>query len=557
MKKSRRPTQATADLRKQAEKRLRERRAQDQPKPSADPQRLLHELSVHQLELEIQNEELRAARREVEMGLERYTELFDFAPIGYFVIADNSTIREANLAGARLLGIERQQLVNQHFSHFVSNDDADTWNRFLRRVLTGDTEEQRSETCDLRLLWANHEPVEAHITATSLASMTALVAVEDVTGRKHAEAAIREKGRQKDEFLAILSHELRNPLAPISNSLFVLERAAPGGERARKAEAVIGRQVTHLTRIIDDLLDVTRVARGKIRLQIQRFELGDLVRRTLDDHREMFEKNGIQFEGQLGFELLWIDADATRIIQVLGNLLANAGKFTPRGGKVKVSLHRKERTAVLVVRDTGVGIAPEVRSGLFEPFRQAPQNLDRSRGGLGLGLAMVKGLVDLHGGAVDVASEGIGRGSVFTVRLPLQPSPLAPVRLTEPQEIARRHILIIEDNVDAVDSLREALELGGHETIAAYDGTSGLALARDFGPNVIICDIGLPGIDGYEVARTIRAEESLKGSFLIALTGYALPEDVQRAIDAGFDRHIAKPPDLQKLQQVISDAPKT
>ncbi len=552
-----RTTNEPSGLRRRAEELLKQRKAGEVPDASVEPRRLTHELEVHQLELEMQNEELQAARRALEVALARYQEFFDFAPIGYFVIAADATIREANLAGARLLGTSRAPLVGQRFSRFVSAGALVSWDQFLARLVTGRAGETYSESLELVLAWGGHEPVAIHLSGTALGGGLgqALVAVEDITARKHAEALLREETRRKDEFLAVLSHELRNPLAPITNSLFVLERAAPGGEQARHAQAVIGHQVGHLTRLVDDLLDVTRIATGKFQLDRQPTELGNLVRRALDAHRADFERHGVQLAAELGSEHYWLDADATRITQALGNLLNNAVKFTPRGGQVEVVLYRQARTAVLLVRDDGLGIAPELRARLFEPFTQAPQGLHRSRGGLGLGLSVVKGLVELHGGTVEVASEGIGRGTAFTLRLPLRAAPAAAEPSVEPRQVSHRRILVIEDNIDAADSLRDVLEMDGHEVAVAYDGPSGLERARELRPEIILCDIGLPGMDGYEVARALRADDRSSGSLLVALTGYALPEDAKRATDAGFDRFVPKPPNLAQLEQLIADAP--
>jgi PAS domain S-box-containing protein len=369
----------------------------------------------------------------------------------------------------------------------------------------------------------------------------------DVTERK----ALREADQSKNEFLAMLSHELRNPLAPIRNSLFVLERAPAGGEQARAAQAVIDRQVTHLTRLVDDLLDVTRITQGKVQLRRELLELGDLVRRTAEDHRAAFVENGIRFETRLAAEPMWLTADATRISQVVGNLLGNATKFTPPGGRVELTLGREQDAARLTVRDDGVGIVPEVLGHLFQPFTQAAQTLDRSRGGLGLGLALVKTLVELHGGQVQVTSEGQGRGAQFSVRLPLEAAPrrAAPAGEARPNRPCR--VLVIEDNREAADSLEMVLELVGHKVKVAYDGPSGLTVAKDFRPEVVLCDVGLPGMSGYDVARAFRARDDLRGAVLVALTGYALPEDKRRALEAGFAHHVAKPASLETLERLL------
>ncbi len=378
---------------------------------------------------------------------------------------------------------------------------------------------------------------------------------QDITDLKMMEQALADANRRKDEFLAVLSHELRNLLAPLRSSLYVLAGTEPGGEQARRMLAIIERQVSHLTRLVDDLLDVTRIARGKIRLQRERLELGDLVRRAVEDHRSTFAVNGIHLEGRVAWSPIWLSADATRIAQIVGNLLGNAAKFTPRGGRVDIVLEEKDGAAVLRVRDTGVGITNEMLDRLFEPFMQADRTLDRARGGLGVGLALVKGLAELHGGSVTATSDGPGRGAEFTVRLPM---PAAAEQVAAAQEalpVQPRRVLIIDDNIDAAGALKEALELDGHEVEVASDGPEGLAKSRAFRPDVVLCDIGLPGMDGYEVARAFRADDMLKGLFLVALTGYALPEDLQRAKQAGFERHLAKPTSFETLEKLLAEAP--
>jgi two-component system CheB/CheR fusion protein len=371
---------------------------------------------------------------------------------------------------------------------------------------------------------------------------------------RESEQCLREIDQRKNEFMAMLSHELRNPLAPIRNSLYILERAAPGGDQAKRAQAVIDRQIGQLARLVDDLLDVTRITRNKIELQRKRLEFNELVQRSVEDQRSVFEKSGVHIDMELAPVSAFVAADCERLSQVVGNLLQNAAKFTPRGGSVRISVTTDpaSRRAILRVADTGVGMQPETVSRLFQPFMQADQTLDRSKGGLGLGLALVKGLVELHGGEVCAHSEGLGKGAVFTIGLPLEEAASVEAVAT-PAVVHRggRRVLIIEDNVDAADSLREALTFGNHEVVVAYNGPEGIAKARALRPEVVLCDIGLPGVDGYEVARAFRADESLKGTFLVALSGYALREDLQRARDAGFDHHMAKPPSLRALEELL------
>jgi PAS domain S-box-containing protein len=381
------------------------------------------------------------------------------------------------------------------------------------------------------------------------------VAAMDVTERKEAEDALREMDRRKNEFLAMLSHELRNPLAPIRSALYVLEHGAPGGEQARSAQAVIGRQVAHLSHIVDDLLDVTRVSRNKIELRRERLDLNDVAAGAVEDYRSLFTDNGITLDVRLAPTSAWVNADRTRMAQVVGNLLQNAAKFTPAGGRVTLSTAVSASHVEIRVADTGVGLAPETLPYLFQPFMQAGATADRRTGGLGLGLSLVKGLTQLHGGEVMATSAGVGRGAEFTVRLRLDTDGQAeghgrPDVASGPT----RRVLVIEDNEDSAAMLRVALELSGHEVAVAHNGRDGLERARRFHPQVVLCDIGLPGVDGYEVARALRADPVLREARLIALTGYALPQDLELARQAGFDHHLSKPPDLDALDELVRRA---
>ena len=381
-----------------------------------------------------------------------------------------------------------------------------------------------------------------------------------VVERAQAEAALRrteeelrESDRRKTEFLAVLSHELRNPLTPIRNSIYLLERAPPGSTQAERAREVLHRQTDHLARLVDDLLDATRISRGKIDLHRTRFDLRDVVRKATDDLRSLFEASGIDLRVERVAVPLWMDGDETRIAQVLGNLLHNAAKFTPAGGVVTVALAERDGAATLSVQDTGAGIAPGEVERMFEPFAQGAQDQARTAGGLGLGLALVKGLVELHGGSVGARSGGPGRGAEFTVSLPLVPA-LAPAAGAEgaaPARDASRLVVIVEDNVDAGATLGEILELSGHRVRLARDARAGLALARELHPDVVLCDIGLPDMDGYDFARAVRRDAALAGTRLVAVTGYAQPEDRARALAAGFDAHLAKPPAIEELEAVL------
>ncbi|MGC4065270.1 MAG: ATP-binding protein [Polyangiaceae bacterium] len=525
--------------------------------------RLVSELQIHQLELEIQNEQLQTARADIEAGLARYTELFDFAPIGYVALARDETIGAVNHVGSRILGVERRQLIGRRFANLIATKHRDEFGRLLGRA----HDSEARETCELEVRGSRSQSIRtlqlsAAVLTHGVAEQTVLLAFEDVTARieqekslASTEQALREADRRKDEFLAVLSHELRNPLAPIRNSLYVLSRSEPGSQRAQSAFAVIERQVSHLTKLVDDLLDVTRIAHGKIHLHCERFELREVVRSTIEDQRGTFEANGIRLDYQFDPGNLWLNADPARLVQILSNLLGNAQKFTPRGGSVTVSLHRACSNAILRVRDTGVGVPQDIAPLLFEPFRQATQTIDRSHGGLGLGLAMTKGLVELQGGRVALTSDGPGQGTTVTVSQPLDVTSESSIPPSATRTTCGRRVLVIEDNQDTADSLKDALVIDGHQVETAYDGPSGLERARQLHPEVIICDIGLPRMDGYEVAKAIRSDNGLRDTYLVALTGYGMPEDLERALSAGFDEHVTKPRSTEKLSQMISSAP--
>jgi len=384
-------------------------------------------------------------------------------------------------------------------------------------------------------------------------------AVLDITDRKRVEEALREADRRKNEFLGVLSHELRNPLAPVRNALWLLDHSDSAGVPAARAKEIINRQVAHLSRIVDDLLDVTRISRGKIHLQKARIDVIELVRRTIEDHRTLFSTREMALTARLPQLPVWIDADPTRVSQAVGNLLQNAAKFTDSGGHVQVTADRDAHGMALVaVRDDGVGIGPAILGRIFEPFTQADESLHRTRGGLGLGLSLVKGLVELHGGSVEARSDGPGRGAEFVLRLPLAPEQrvLAGKPRNAGAAMSSRRVLVIEDNPDAAETLREMLEVWGHEVAVAYDGRAGVEKARAFGPDVVLCDIGLPVMDGYQVARAIRGDPAIASTFLVAVTGYALPEDQRRAADAGFTRHLGKPVPIEVMEEVLAAAPR-
>jgi signal transduction histidine kinase/ActR/RegA family two-component response regulator len=372
-----------------------------------------------------------------------------------------------------------------------------------------------------------------------------------------AAEVLAKEARRKDEFLALLGHELRNPLAPIRTAIHLLQNAQTPDSTAARMHEIIGRQVGHLARLVDDLLDVSRISRGKIRLHNEIVDLVHLVRVIADDHRAGLESAGLTLSVRLPATPLCVRGDVTRLSQIVGNLLTNARKFTDAGGRVAIDVSAKDARAVLAVTDTGIGIEPEMLPTLFEPFSQSERGRSRS-GGLGLGLALVKGLAELHEGSATASSAGAGKGARFTVTLPMTTAPVADTHataLTAPPA-ARRRILIVEDNRDAATTLALFLEKAGHVVVETPDAASGLEKAREFRPEIILCDIGLPGaMDGYGLAAAICADPALGHPFLVAITGFGQEDDKRRAHEAGFDVHLVKPVDPRRVELVLANAP--
>jgi PAS domain S-box-containing protein len=378
----------------------------------------------------------------------------------------------------------------------------------------------------------------------------------DVTDRKRYEAEMRTArtsaeaaNRAKDEFIAMLGHELRNPLSAISGAVAVLQRVGSPDEPATSAREVIVRQTQHLARLMDDLLDVGRVMTGKIVLDQRPIDLLDAAERVVTT---------IRATGRAGRHRLtvagtpaWVDGDVTRIEQVITNLVTNALKYTPADGKISVVVGDDGRESILRVADTGHGISPELLPRIFDLFVQGAQAPERAQGGLGIGLTLVRRLVELHGGRVEAASGGEGTGSMFTIALPRLPAPPAPTAPPRRRTVPPQRTLVVEDNDDARDMLRTLLELDGHTVHVAANGIAGLAAALEHRPDVAVVDIGLPEMDGYEVARKLRASESLKAIKLIALTGYGQADDARRAYEAGFDLHVVKPIDPERLADAV------
>ena len=402
-------------------------------------------------------------------------------------------------------------------------------------------------------------------------SQKVVVVFNDVTERKQSERrlmeqseALAQQDRRKDEFLAMLSHELRNPLAPISNAMHLMRRQKNDDPVSQQARVIIERQVKQLNRLVDDLLEVSRITTGRIQLRCEQVAVSSIVERAVEATQPLIVQKRHKLEMSLPEEPLFLHADASRMEQVLVNLLTNSAKYTDEGGRIVLSVELQGDDVILRVSDSGIGIAPELLPRIFELFTQADRSLDRSQGGLGIGLNLVQRLVELHGGTVQVRSD-LGQGSEFVVSLPRMLSPMVldsalPVGVLAVHPLVKRqscHVLVVDDNVDAARTLAALLEESGHEVKLAFNGHSALEVAIDYQPDVVLMDIGLPGIDGYEVAQQIRRQEALKNVLLVALTGYGQQSDLQHSKIAGFDYHLVKPTEFDKIEELLAALPRT
>ena len=476
----------------------------------------------------------------------------DFA---IFLLDMQGRIATWNSGAERILGYKEAEIIGQPFAIIFTQQDI--VNRQPEHELEialskGRSEDERWHVRkDGSKLWAMGVVTPLWDEGGKLRGYAKVM--RDITDRKRAEVALAEASERKDEFLAMLAHELRNPLAPILNAIHLhrQERVVSPGQQA--ATSMIDRQVRHLTRLVDDLLDVSRITKGKIHLRKQRVELSTVVHQAVETARPLIDSRKHEITVSLPPEAVWLEADPARLEQVLGNLLNNAAKYTEPCGHIWLTAEREGPEVILRVKDTGIGILPEMLPRIFDLFVQADRSLDRAQGGLGIGLTLVKRLVQLHEGKIEAHSPGVGKGSEFVVRM-LAVSEVTPIN-TEcvpecPAESGRPlRVLIVEDNPDTAESLAMLLRLYGHEVKTANAGPAGLQATLSQNPDVVLLDIGLPGIDGYEVARRIR--EKTDKPLLIAMTGYGQNEDRERSKEAGFKYHLVKPVDPAKLQNLL------
>jgi PAS domain S-box-containing protein len=566
-----------------------------------------HEFQARVLELEAENQKLKRSLEALAKSRDRYTYLFDFAPAGYLTLDEHGVIKKINLTAAGMLARERSALVGLPFVQFIAKADQ---KKFADHLSESRHERRRRLTTELRLVGKGgwHLPVEMHTASMRdarhyvfyrsvltdiserLLVRTALdqsrrqleqkvsertAALQEnrqleaeVAERKRLEAELRKRmqeladaDRHKDEFMAMLAHELRNPLAAIVNATELMRRKASGHQHLYDwACRVIKDQASHLAHLLDDLLDVARVTQGKIVLEHSTIDLRKVVSQAIEANRALIEDRRHRLNIRVPPEPIWIHGDGTRCVQIIGNLIHNAAKFTEVQGDIEVLLETEADEAVVRVRDNGTGISGDLLPRIFEPFTQEDRSLARSRGGLGIGLSLVKKLVELHHGRVDVFSPGPGQGSEFSIRLPRVKAPGARGGPSESaraagSSVADQYVLVVDDNVSSADSLSTLLQAYGYQVQVVYDGKLALERVQERVPDVVLLDIGMPQMDGYEVALRMRENPRLAATRLIAVSGYGQEEDRQRSRQAGFNHHLVKPVDIDVLLDLLGSRP--
>jgi PAS domain S-box-containing protein len=494
-------------------------------------------------------------RRSLELGATRLASIVESTDDAIISKHIDGQITSWNRAAERLLGYAEAEIVGKSIMTIIPPELRQEEQKILQRLRRG----ERIEHFDTVRLAKDGRRIEVSLTISPLPDdegeiVGASKIMRDIRRRKELERRLLEEHRLKDEFLAMLAHELRNPLAPIRTASEILERVLADDAHARTAVAMIKRQVTHLTRLVDDLLDISRITQGRIELQCRPIDIAGVTAQAVEMvERQLREKqHRLSVTTAAGYEPLYVNGDFARLVQCVGNVLSNAAKFTNPGGEISVRTHAQSSAVVVEVADNGAGITPELLPRIFDLFLQGDRTLDRAQGGLGIGLAVVKRLIEMHGGEVTAESPGPGQGSRFRISLPRVAIPQARSPEAAAFKPAPRRVLIVDDNADAANSLAALLHLHGHETQAAYSGREALERIGSFKPHVAFIDIGLPEMDGYELAKRLRARVDLPGLRLVALTGYGESEGSERARAAGLDDHLIKPVDLPALERALA-----
>lgn len=493
----------------------------------------------------------------------RFKTLTGYAPVGIFQSDTNGNCLFVNERWCELAGMTAGEARGQGWAAAIHPDDrervANEWYAEVgkRRKFSS---EYRFRRPDGEVSWLAGRAIA--LTDDSGTVIGYIGTVNDITDRKREQEQLREADRRKDQFLATLAHELRNPLAPIRNGLQILKIVDPQAEEAAEVREMMERQLDHMVRLVDDLLDISRITRNKLELRKERVELANVVASAVETSRPLIEANGHTFESRLPDEPIWLEADVTRLAQVLANLLNNAAKYMEAGGRIEVaavrqSLPERGGTEVEIrVTDTGIGIPAEMLPRVFDMFTQVDETQNRSQGGLGVGLTLVRQLVEMHGGTIEARSEGLGRGSEFVVRLPAvaeEPKREMIEMSDSTNGGAGRRILVVDDNRDSAKTLGLLLKLMGHETHLAHDGVEAIAEAERVRPELILLDIGLPKMTGHEVCQAIRQQPWGEEMVIIAVTGWGQDDDRRKSQEAGFNGHLVKPVAPEVLKQLLAD----
>jgi PAS domain S-box-containing protein len=467
-------------------------------------------------------------------------------------------IRSWNDGAERLFGFTAAEAIGRSITLIIPPERLDEEREILARIARG----ERVDHFETIRVTKRGRRVEISLTVSPVRDGTGRVVgaskiARDVSDRKSVEAALREADARKDRFIALLAHELRNPLAPLRNGLQLMRMAGDDAKAVGRAREMMERQLGHMVRLIDDLLDVSRISQNKFELRRARIALGDVVRSAVEATRPLIEAAGHWLTVSLPDEPVLLDADLTRLAQVFSNLLANSAKYTERGGRISLAADRRGEEVTVTVRDDGIGIPAEALPRIFDMFSQVDRSLERSTGGLGIGLALVKGLVEMHEGSVCAHSEGLGKGTIVTVTLPALATATATAAKAPAEELRsspgpRRRILIVDDNRDAAESLKSIFRLLGDETRIARNGVEAVTEAEAFRPQLILMDLGMPGMNGYDATKQIRATSRGREAIIIALTGWGQEKDRALSREAGCDGHLVKPVNLVDLEKLLA-----